>query len=100
MREPSRTIVAEIHRHPAGRELVVTFEGVPDDVLETKFEHLDFLVLIRRAEDLRTTLETRGWLELRPAELNTVSEGDEARGVAAPTAAASPTSSMANASSR
>jgi hypothetical protein len=67
MQGPSRVITAEIHRHPAGRELVVSFDGLPDDVLETRFERLDFSALDRRADELRATLAGKGWVDLREA---------------------------------
>jgi len=58
---PSRIIVAAVHRHPAGRELIVRFESGQDDVLETRFERVDFAVLERRAEALRELLLAKGW---------------------------------------
>lgn len=64
MQGPSRFIVAEIHRHPVGRELVVSFGGNGDDVLETRFERLDFSALDRRADELRAMLLEKGWVEV------------------------------------
>jgi hypothetical protein len=64
MQGPSRLIVAEIHRHPVGRELVVTFGGDDADVLETRFERLNFSALERRADELRAVLLEKGWVEV------------------------------------
>jgi hypothetical protein len=66
MQGPARIVAAELRRHPAGRELVVFFEGVADDILETRFERLDFAVLERRAEALKDLLAGKGWVPLRP----------------------------------
>ena len=65
MQGPSRVIVARIERHPAGRELIVAFGGVDDDVLETRFERFDFAKLERRAEELRQLLLAKGWVATR-----------------------------------
>jgi hypothetical protein len=64
MQGPSRLIVAEIHRHPVGRELVVSFGRNGDDVLETRFERFDFSALERRADELRAMLLEKGWVDV------------------------------------
>jgi hypothetical protein len=66
MRGPSRTIAAALYRHPAGTELVVSFE--PDDaedVLETRFERFDVGQLEARADEMRGLLEAKGWTPLK-----------------------------------
>jgi hypothetical protein len=66
MQGPSRIIAARIERHPFGRELVIAFEGAgSDDVLETRYERVNFSMLEQRAEELRALLEGKGWSELR-----------------------------------
>jgi hypothetical protein len=67
MQGPSKVVCAQIRRHPAGRELVVFFEGAADDVLETQFARLNFAVLDRRAEELRQLLNEKGWAPLAAA---------------------------------
>ena len=67
MQGPSRVIVARIERHPFGRELIVAFEG-PDDVrnvIETCFERVNFHALQQRADELRSLLAAKGWVEMR-----------------------------------
>ena len=64
---PSRIIAARIERHPFGRELIIAFEGARDDMLETRFERVNFSALDQRAEELRTLLVAKGWAELRTA---------------------------------
>ena len=64
MQGPARIVAAELRRHPAGRELVVFFEGAADDILETRFERLDFAVLERRAQALKDLLSEKGWVPL------------------------------------
>jgi hypothetical protein len=66
MQGPSRIIAARVERHPFGRELVVVFEGRGrDDVLETRYERVNFSMLEQRAEELRELLAGKGWSELR-----------------------------------
>ena len=64
MQGPARIVTAELRRHPAGRELVVFFEGAADDILETRFERLNFAVLERRAGALQALLAEKGWVSL------------------------------------
>ena len=65
MQGPSRVVAAALHRHPAGRELIVYFEGDGDDVLETRVERVDFAALERRAGELRNLLAVKVWVELK-----------------------------------
>jgi hypothetical protein len=64
MQGPTRIVRAELRRHPAGRELVVFFEGVEDDVLETRFERLNFAILELRSEVLKELLAEKGWVAI------------------------------------
>jgi hypothetical protein len=64
MQGPSRVIVARIERHPVGRELIVAFDGVEDDVIETRFERFEFAKLERRAEELRELLLQKQWVDV------------------------------------
>jgi hypothetical protein len=64
MQGPSRVMVARIERHPFGRELIVAFEH-GDDILETRFERTGTALLERRADELRTLLLDKGWVETR-----------------------------------
>jgi hypothetical protein len=43
---------------------VIAFED-GDDVIETRFERVNFAVLDQRAEELREVLITKDWTELR-----------------------------------
>jgi hypothetical protein len=65
MQGPSKVIAARIDRHPAGRELIVSFEGIEDGMIETRFERTNFPALERRAEELRELLAAKGWVEVR-----------------------------------
>lgn len=65
MQGPSKVIVARIERHPVGRELIVAFEGVEGDVIETRFARENFPTLERRAEELRELLAAKGWTPTR-----------------------------------
>ena len=76
MQGPARIVAAELRRHPAGRELVVFFEGAADDILETRFERLDFAVLERRADALKELLAEKGWVPL----LSVNQDGDHREG--------------------
>jgi hypothetical protein len=64
MQGPSRVIVARIERHPFGRELIVAFED-GDDVIETRFERVNFSVLEQRGTELRELLLEKGWTDVR-----------------------------------
>jgi hypothetical protein len=65
MQGPSRVLIARIERHPFGRELVIAFDGAGGDVIETRFERVDFPRLEQRAEELRQLLVAKGWTEIR-----------------------------------
>jgi hypothetical protein len=65
MQGPSKIMVARIERHPFGRELIVAFED-GDDVIETRFERVNFSVLEQRGEKLREVLAGKGWTALLP----------------------------------
>jgi hypothetical protein len=65
MQGPTRIMAARIERHPFGRELIVTFEGGVEDVIETRFERIHESALEQRAEELRELLVMKGWSELR-----------------------------------
>ena len=57
---------ARVERHPFGRELVIAFEGPGrDDVLETRYERVNFSLLEQRADELRELLAGKDWSELR-----------------------------------
>src|SRR3954447_18439204 len=68
MQGPSRIIAARIERHPFGRELVIAFEGVAEDVIETRFERSQLSILEQRADELRELLVTKGWSALRASD--------------------------------
>ena len=68
MQGPSRIIAARIERHPFGRELVIAFEGVAEDVIETRFERSQLSILEQRADELRELLVAKGWSALRGSD--------------------------------
>jgi hypothetical protein len=69
LRGPSRTIVAEIHRHPVGRELIVGFEDAGEaGIIETRVERGDGGALEARAAEIRTTLVAKGWTDIKPEQ--------------------------------
>jgi hypothetical protein len=45
--------------------LIVSFEGIEDGMIETRFERTNFPALERRAEELRELLAAKGWVEVR-----------------------------------
>jgi hypothetical protein len=59
MQAPTRVIAARIERHLFGRELVIAFEA-GDDMMETRFERVNFAVLDQRAEELGNCWQGRG----------------------------------------
>jgi hypothetical protein len=80
MQGPSRVMVARIERHPFGRELIVAFEH-GDDNLETRFERTGTAALERRADELRTLLLDKGWVETKVQTLDDAPhDGERARG--------------------
>jgi hypothetical protein len=64
MQGPSKVMVARIERHPFGRELIVAFEA-GDDVVETRFERVNFSLLEQRGNELRELLLEKGWTDVR-----------------------------------
>src|SRR5689334_6077400 len=64
MQAPSRIIGARIERHPFGRELVIRFEDVADDVIETRFERAGTAALEQRAAEVRELLVAKGWSDI------------------------------------
>ena len=63
MQGPARILTARIERHPFGRELVIAFEAAGgDDVIETRFERVNYCALTERADALRDMLAAKGWV--------------------------------------